>query len=475
MAKNTNRYLNERRLVPRALREVLSGRMPAELTKALGLPRSTSFEDAPPSWVVTRGRREEARLLGMLGNMTGEAVASRRVDLSAPAFPAPVPAKLTLDMLPLHTRTRNRLRLQGWTSARALRKLSLGDLLALPDFDATCLVDLLSAVEADDSGGTVRLRGAPDRLREILTAEARQLGALPWAGTAGVFDLRLAPVLFRDPQALKEIEQALDQGRFHVDRPFFATNRIWALALTPAMVRRTNSRDALLRAGLTDLRTIASRTLGELIAFPHLGRSSLIELLGVLDVCRFLEPLRGEGDRPPTLADLCDGILRRTEDNWFPEGLAERLGRLRLEGERLAGLPLEAELREIVESVLPGRSPEVAEYLAWDGHGSRTLNKVAGPRHLTRERVRQVVAFVTDRLSVASVWCPALDKALELCTRVCPRSAAEVAERLWIMRISRGVFQVHGLITAADILGRRPRLVLKWSRDRVWLFLKEDD
>ena len=58
-----------------------------------------------------------------------------------------VPASADLERLPLSTRTRKCLKKESLSSTEDLRLDSLGQLLEIPAFGVTSLVDLLTAVE----------------------------------------------------------------------------------------------------------------------------------------------------------------------------------------------------------------------------------------------------------------------------------------------------------------------------------------
>jgi len=137
----------QRCIVPHALRGVLVGVIPAQLVRALKLPRNSSFESLDPIWVdVPRGSMDR-HLLDQLTALVNSAIRSRRLDLTGLAFPDGVPPSVDLKRLPLSTRARNCLKKESLSSTEELRGKSLRRLLEIPAFGVRCLVDLLTAVE----------------------------------------------------------------------------------------------------------------------------------------------------------------------------------------------------------------------------------------------------------------------------------------------------------------------------------------
>jgi RNA polymerase alpha subunit len=134
-------------IVPHALRGVLVGVIPAQLVRALTLPRNSSFESLDPIWVDVPRGSPDRQLLGELTALADPAIRSRRLDVTGLAFPERVPPNVELKRLPLSTRTRNCLNRESLASTEELRGKSLGRLLEIPAFGVKCLVDLLTAVE----------------------------------------------------------------------------------------------------------------------------------------------------------------------------------------------------------------------------------------------------------------------------------------------------------------------------------------
>jgi hypothetical protein len=118
---------------------------------------------------------------------------------------------------------------------------------------------------------------------------------------------------------------------------------------------------------------------------------------------------------------------------------------------------------------------EVAfEYLGWDGYGRRTMEAVGATGGVSRDRVRQLVQRVMQRLSLASSWTPTLLKALDLCRQLCPRPADEIAVLLEQNALTRVRFHPYGLVTAAQAVGLAPTFALQCVGDVEWLMTAKD-
>lgn len=473
-----------RSLVPPALKGFLKGAVPACLARDLELPRGARFETLLRALVEVRDRTEDRRLLDHLTELASPALTSPRLDLTAPAFPLGVASTIKFGHLPLNTRTRNCLVKEGLLSADVLKRQSLGDLLAIPAFGIKCVVDLLTAVEAanraaeesafpEEDVGVMRERQAPT-LSPRLTREARLLSNEPWAKEVSLYDIRLGTRLLSDAESLKEVRLALAEGRIALEQRFCAKPPCRDLDLLRCPLL-TYTKNRLRAARLTMLSAVASLTLREAVKRHILTQRALADLLTVLDVCRFPASAVGQGDHEPTLADFCEAVVNRTSDAWFPERLADRIHQTRALGIRCLSLPLEEELRDLTGSASPSR-PEIAiEYLGWDGRGARSLASVGDSCGLSKERVRQLVAGLTDQLSTAPVWAPILRRALDRCGRVCPRPADAIAALLQQEELATTPFHPHGLLTAAEAFRVTHTFSLRRFGEMDWLFQGDEE
>jgi hypothetical protein len=122
---------------------------------------------------------------------------------------------------------------------------------------------------------------------------------------------------------------------------------------------------------------------------------------------------------------------------------------------------LEQELADVLVSAsLDVRQARVvARRLGWDGHGPTTLAAAGGAEGYTRERVRQLEDRVKRHLAGGVTALPLTDAALALVRAAAPSPRPDVARTLMERGISARPFDPAGVITAAEIGGRRVDLV----------------
>ncbi|MCX6373832.1 MAG: hypothetical protein NTX16_12310 [Actinobacteria bacterium] len=134
---------------------------------------------------------------------------------------------------------------------------------------------------------------------------------------------------------------------------------------------------------------------------------------------------------------------------------------------------LEAELATIAEHAEPGRTAQIAiRHWGWDGRGGTSLEATGREfGGITRERVRQLCGRLAKRIraaasggagesSVTPVSAPALERALLQAAAAAPATAPQLARRLADEHIAARAFDPHGLLTAADVLGREAPFTL---------------
>jgi len=464
-------------LVPDALESVFRGTVPAPLVQALKLAPGTSFESVARGRVLVGERAADRRLLNWLAELLSPAITAGWLDLSGPAFPDGVACTIDLARLPIHARTWNCLTRERLVSGEALERRSLRELLAIPGFGVQCMVDLLTAVEgahrANETGGACLQTSELYELAALtlalrLTCEARLLADEPWSKDVGVYDARLAVHLLTSVDPLREVQGALAAGRLSHELPLFTETPRFDIDLLRCPLRHSTMR-GLREAGLTKLSELACLTPRDLLARNRLGVQSVSELLVLLDVFRYFTPAAHPVGREPTLSDLCEAVVNRARDCWFPERLADRIARARALGIRCVSMALEDELSELAASASLSHKNLAFEYLGWDGHGPRTLEMAAAASGVTSERVRQLVQRVKRRLSLASSWTPTLIKALDLCQQLCPRPAEEIGVLLQQNGLARVKFHPYGLVTAAQAVGRTHSVALERVGGAEWL------
>ncbi len=133
------------------------------------------------------------------------------------------------------------------------------------------------------------------------------------------------------------------------------------------------------------------------------------------------------------------------------------------ESNRLASLPLEKELAEILRSVSSSdRNSRIAARLwGWDGWRPKTLQEVGKEFGLTRERVRQIALRIDKRLRGRPTYTPILDRALSVLFKTVPDLAKHLRSKLVEHGITSADFDINGLLSAAGMLkGVRTLLVV---------------
>lgn len=168
------------------------------------------------------------------------------------------------------------------------------------------------------------------------------------------------------------------------------------------------------------------------------------------------------GDAGSTL-DIANRLLARSQDPPDPQDLARQVQNVRRQIERLCAMPLEDELRDLLQAGQSRRHADtrdrttqiVTRYLGWDGTGPRTLEKVGEEFGLTRERIRQVSGLILGRLRGREIFTPILDKVLDFVRARVPKVADEIEGALVDAGLTRNVFRLDGVERAADVCGRK--------------------
>lgn len=184
---------------------------------------------------------------------------------------------------------------------------------------------------------------------------------------------------------------------------------------------------------------VAKVTAGKLLRLPNFGRVSLKEVSAAL--ARF------------------DLTLGMDVDNWSPKladdpGVREKVRLLRqaLEDWETPSADLHTSLRARVEAAeqSPRNHDLILRQLGWDGYGPQTLESVAAPFNLTRERVRQIVRRA--RVTMARRSPPrALVDALALAHELVPCSREDWDRALGQAGLTYRPFHPGGLQTAAEV------------------------
>ena len=112
--------------------------------------------------------------------------------------------------------------------------------------------------------------------------------------------------------------------------------------------------------------------------------------------------------------------------------------------------------RELLDFLGPGRDGQIAaRYYGLDGLGGRTLLSVGQEVGLTRERIRQIVTAISQRISTEQPVSLGLDRTIAfVCDRM-PASAEEIEAELHSRGLTSGLFRLEGVINAAGLLGKK--------------------
>jgi len=498
-------------LAPRALAEVLQLQLPAKYQPARG--KRWKLADLDQRAWRRLGPEACRELAQHIVRAVDRAIRSGRLPAHQ-RLPA-LPRGMGLDELQLEVRTRRCLVAAGIADQpQRLRQMTIGQLLQLRGFGAKSLVDLLTSLEharaepatvavssAPTAGASPRPRYprpgeilAPQTLREVLAVR------IPGRLVRGsMFQGR--PLYDLDERVWNELdeEQIERLARLVVARaarvPHCPNILQRRLPRMPKGMRledlhlENRTYNCLVRAGLAARPArLARLTVGQLLAVPSFGSKCLVDLLsawetrlvrgGKLDrrlsaaaraVLALPQTAEVPADDPrlgPTLQaidpearnlrEAAERLLARRLDPPEPNEVRRHLRRLQRMLPRLARLPLEEELCEIVcRASSPRDCRIVMEYYGWSGRGGRTLNEVGRKYGLSRERVRQICARVARRCSKSRVFAPVLDRALALLAECDPAPVSVLEEKLAAAGLVRRKLSIASIEQAAELLSRR--------------------
>ena len=273
------------------------------------------------------------------------------------------------------------------------------------------------------------------------------------------------------------------------------------VALTSAPLS-ARSRNALAAAGLLDRpRQLAELTFGDLLRLPAVGIRSALEIACVLEVA--VDAQLGSLNQLPVSAgpsEAADWVKALTEvggEGWadqvseqdprfqglLPSGsgtvqdrverclaepgsglaavegkeLAAALPSIRARVDQISRLKLDDALRDFLAALTKRSESQFSALWArfgWNGDGPITLEEVARPLGVTRERIRQIETKVRTRLPTHAVFMPQLDRALSVVEEAAPIPVERAAVLLQDAGVATVPFSINALINAANMLGR---------------------
>lgn len=257
----------------------------------------------------------------------------------------------------------------------------------------------------------------------------------------------------------------------------------WPATRRPEDVRWPKRlRGALGRAGLLDAARLCHVTYGDLLALPAVGPKSAIELGVIADaICPVDEgeelpahahrfgPLAGEPwtDRiradDPRFADVLQphratlrAMLRHAAEQpgtHQARVLDRSIDAVRARAEEIGAEPLDRALPRLATALgISQRNLDVAaDRLGWCHEHGTTLRGVAARHEMSRERVRQVVERVSER--VRGAYLPQVERAADLLARDAPMTAADAAALLVGEGLAVEPLDPWSVLSLADSLG----------------------
>jgi hypothetical protein len=195
-------------LVPEVLRAVLVGLHPTHRTARLnGLPAEVTFTGLDPK--VWDELSQTA-----INDLAAEVVRALRLRMSVLAGSGRMVAKVPREIGELKPRTRNALVNGRILQGSTVRPVALGELVALPNFGALSLLDVLTALEASapDTNGNSSARSqtrSPQTRSRAVELGASKLAKRRWARHVSASDPRFgALVQVIDPDATTAADAA---------------------------------------------------------------------------------------------------------------------------------------------------------------------------------------------------------------------------------------------------------------------------
>jgi hypothetical protein len=132
---------------------------------------------------------------------------------------------------------------------------------------------------------------------------------------------------------------------------------------------------------------------------------------------------------------------------------------------------LEGDLGRLAELAVSERNRNIViKYLGWDGKGRRTLQVLGKEFGMTRERVRQVFSDFEHKVSevrrLKGIYLPKITLALNKVAEQIPGVAGDIEYELARQGVTKEPFRLEGLLTAANILGRKALFIVAKFRNQ---------
>jgi hypothetical protein len=301
--------------------------------------------------------------------------------------------------------------------------------------------------------------------------------------------------------------------------------RPWPASLSPLQLPwRTRTWNCLEKSGLLEDRlALSNLTYRDLFELPAMGVLSVLDFAATveaamdrLSVMGELNPLHLEFEnsepkgrlQDPPGPDVRDRLLNVIDASWAPQvseqdprfvdllpagegtiferideytsspvdhrldeqSLAEAIPAIEARIHEIDGLPLDMALKDFL-SAISGYSGKKLEALlarlGWSGCEPMTLEEAGHIAGITRERVRQLLKRIENRMPDHPVHMPALDGAINLLVSQAPINAEQAAQLLVTMGISSKPFSPMSILEAAKGCRRAVPLGIQEHRGRL--------
>jgi hypothetical protein len=350
---------------------------------------------------------------------------------------------------------------------------------------------------------SLRLAWADEALPPWVITEA----GLPEGSTMAALDSRVwvSGMQFRWPRLCNFIVNLVHSRRREIEHlPVFV--RPWPASLSPLQLPwRTRTRNCLEKSGWIDDRlALSNLTYKDLLELPAMGILSVLDFASTveaamdqLNVMGDLSPLQLEFDtiapegqvQYPPRPDLRDRLLKVIDAIWAPQiseqdprfvdllpagegtiferidaytsspadyqleeqSLAEAIPAIEARIHEIDSLPLDVALKDFL-AAMSGYSGKKLEALlarlGWSGHEPITLEEAGRIAGITRERIRQLLKRIQDRMPDHPVYMPALDGAINVLVSHAPIAAEQAAQLLVTLGISSKPFSPMSIFEA---------------------------
>jgi hypothetical protein len=177
--------------------------------------------------------------------------------------------------------------------------------------------------------------------------------------------------------------------------------------------------------------------------------------------------LAGEG----TIFERIDAYTSSPADHQLEEqALAEAIPAIEARIHEIDVLPLDVALQGFLAAISGYSGKKLEALLArlgWSGHEPITLEQAGLIAGITRERIRQLVKRIEDRMPDHPIYMPALDRAINLLVSRAPINAERAAQQLVTMGISSKPFSPVSILEAGKGCGREAPFRLQEHRGRL--------